>query len=77
MQGSFLEWRASSSPSWGPLAERMRCTRARFKLCLWWSKAHEEELRVQALATQVGDSDAAGFWHGLRAVPRLTSSPYV
>ena len=65
---SFLEWRANGGPRWGPLAEEMRRTRARFKLCLRWCRAHEEELKAQALGAKLARGSTTDFWRSLRAI---------
>ncbi|KAG0713410.1 hypothetical protein GWK47_016295 [Chionoecetes opilio] len=65
---SFLEWRAGGGPRGGPLAERMRSTRARFKLCLRWCKSHEHQLRAQSLADKLASGDSFNFWRGVRSM---------
>ncbi|KAG0722961.1 hypothetical protein GWK47_043523 [Chionoecetes opilio] len=65
---SFLEWRAGGGPRWGPLAERMRSTRARFKLCLMWCKSHEHQLRAQSLADKLAAGHSYNFWRGVRSM---------
>ena len=73
---AFLEWRVNGGPRWGPLADEMRRTRARFKLCLRWCRAHEEELRARSLAASLAQGDARGLWRGLRAMrPQTPSLP--
>ncbi|KAG0713961.1 hypothetical protein GWK47_015039 [Chionoecetes opilio] len=64
-------------PRWGPLAERMRSTRARFKLCLRWCKSHEHQLRAQSLADKLESGDSFNFWRGVRSITRAhTRFPY-
>ncbi len=65
---AFLAWRVGGSPRWGPLAEMMRSTRARFKLCLRWCKAHEQQLRAQALAAKLASGNSSDFWRSLRTM---------
>ncbi|KAG0716019.1 hypothetical protein GWK47_010600 [Chionoecetes opilio] len=65
---SFLERRAGGGLRWGPLAERMRSTRARFKLCLRWCKSHEHQLRAQSLADKLASGDSFNFWRGVRSM---------
>jgi len=68
-QGSFPgEESRWGGPRWDPLAERMRSTRAIFKLCLKWCKSHEQQLRTQSLAAKLAAGDSFDFWRGLRAM---------
>ena len=59
---AFLEWRADGGPCWGPLAERMKSTSTRFKLCLRWCKLHEQQLKAQSLAAKLVSGDSFDFW---------------
>lgn len=73
---SFPQWRASGGPRLDPLVEEIRLTRARFKLCLSWCKAHEEELRGQSLETKLAGGETNSLWFGLRAMtPHLPTLP--
>ena len=58
----LLEWRAGGGPRCGPLVERMRSTRARFKLCLRWFKSHEQQLRDHSLAAKVASGNSSIFF---------------
>ena len=65
---AFLDWRNSGSPRDGPMATEMRRTRARFKLCLRWCKAHEQHLRAQSLATKLANGNSYEFWKNLKGL---------
>lgn len=71
---AFLEWRNHGSPRYGPLATEMRRTRARFKLCLRWCRAHESQLRAQSLATKLAGGDSYDFWKALKSTSPTSDS---
>lgn len=60
----FLERRPTGSSRLGLLAERMRRTMAKFKLCFRSCRSSEDELRAQALAGQLAGGDTVGLWRG-------------
>lgn len=49
----------------GSCGRRLRQTRARFKLCLRWYRAHEEELRDPSLGVS---GDTTSFSRGIQAL---------
>ena len=65
---SFLLWRASGSPREGDVAERMRTTRARFKLALRECRANEERHKAEGLAAKLTARHMPSFWNEVKNV---------
>ena len=71
-----LGGRNHGSPREGPWAESMRATRARFKLCLRWCRAHEQQLRWQSLVAKLAAGDSREFWRAVKSTnPRTNTLP--
>ena len=63
---AFLEWRSIGSPRSGEVADRMRATRARFKLALRECRASEARLRAEAQAEKLYQKDMKAYWSDVR-----------
>jgi len=58
---SYVEWVWAGRPH-NFLLQRMRQTRAAFKLALRYCQAHEEQSRTDAYAKSLNDKDSTKFW---------------
>lgn len=62
---AYLCWIEAGKPKFGYYFDCMTRTRAVFKLALRYCKQHEEELKVNACAESLFDSDPRKFWNNV------------
>ena len=62
----YVVWRSAGKPRAGPVAMRMRASRAQFKLALRECRASEERLRKEALAHKLAAGDVTGYWKAVK-----------
>jgi hypothetical protein len=74
---AFLAWVDAGRQRYGHYFDKMKQTRALFKLALRYCKNHIEELKANACADSMFDKDSRKFWNNVYKVSNNKSSCHV